>query len=106
MIRRHNPRVPANAPEDNAEQVDAGQAQDIADQAMNAVDEGYELSEHGGRPNPAAVMPDDVPDLIDKMNEMVSSGRIDMDAFAGEPMHDDDAEALGDTDDEGDDLAD
>lgn len=87
------------APEtDNSEQRDDGQAQDVAQDARLRATDLYEASEHGGRPNIGAVLPDDVPDLIDKMNDMVASGRIDNDAFAGEPMHDDEEDLLGDTD--------
>lgn len=38
---------------------------------------------------------DDVPDLVDHMKEMVSSGRIDMDAFRGERNDDDEEGGLG-----------
>ena len=47
-------------------------------------------------------MPDDVPDLVDTMNQMVSSGLIDNGAFAGEPMHDDEEDRLGETDSDDD----
>jgi len=88
---------------DNAEQNDDGQAQDVADDALNLADDPFEESEHGGSPNIGAVMPDDTPDLIDTMNQMVSSGVIDNGAFAGEPMHDDEEDRLGQTDDDEDD---
>ena len=88
-----------SAPElDNDEQRDADQAQDVADDAMIVDTDLSEESEHGGSPDRAAVMPDDVPDLVDTMNQMVSSGRIDNGAFAGEPMHDDEEDRLGETD--------
>lgn len=85
---------------DNREQRDEGQAQDVADEALHLGSDPAEESEHGGSANPAALIPDDVPDLVDKMNEMVRSGHIDNDAFAGEPMHDDEEDALGQTDDD------
>lgn len=87
--------------DENSEQADAGtQAQDVADDARRA---GHDLSEdsvHGGRTNPAQIIPDDVPDLVDKMNEMNSSGRIDFGAYAGEPMMDDEEDGMGETDDD------
>lgn len=86
--------------DDNDEQRDADQAQDVADDAMNVATDLSEDSEHGGSPNRGAVMPDDVPDLVDTMNQMVRSGRIDNGAFAGEPMHDDEEDRLGQTDDD------
>ncbi|CAA9324780.1 MAG: hypothetical protein AVDCRST_MAG90-1187 [uncultured Microvirga sp.] len=84
--------------DDNDEQRDADQAQDVARDAVNfnaklAVSE----SERGGNSDPTAVTPDDVPDLVDTMNQMVSSGHIDNGAFAGEPMHDDEEDRLGQT---------
>jgi sigma54-dependent transcription regulator len=39
---------------------------------------------------------DDVQDLVDKIAQMDSSGRIDMDAYRGEPNHDDNVDKLGD----------
>ena len=99
------PRVPNDdiAPElDNDEQRDADQAQDVADDAMMLDGDLSEESEHGGRSDPGAVMPDDVPDLVDTMNQMVTSGRIDNGAFAGEPMHDDEEDRLGQTDSDDD----
>jgi hypothetical protein len=86
---------------DNSEQDDPGQAQDVAEDARHRSTQALQDSEHGPS-DPNAVMPDDVPDLIDKMNEMVTSGHIDNGAFAGEPMHDDEEDRLGITDPEDD----
>ena len=99
------PREPNDdiAPElDNDEQHDADQAQDVADDALALDADVSEDSEHGGSPDRTAVIPDDVPDLVDTMNQMVTSGVIDNGAFAGEPMHDDEEDRLGDTDDDDD----
>ena len=77
----------------NAEQAEAGsQAQDVAADARVAALDCAEDSEHGGKPNPAQIIPDDAPDLVDKMNEMNRSGQIDMDAFEGEEDMDDEAD--------------
>lgn len=100
------PRTPNDdmAPElDNEGQRDADQAQDVADDAMLVDTDMSEDSEHGGSPDRTAVMPDDVPDLVDTMNQMVRSGRIDNGAYAGEPMHDDEEDRLGQTDSDDDD---
>ena len=76
--------------EQNAEQSEAGtQAQDVADDARVSALDRAEESEHGGKTNPAQLIPDDTPDLVDKMTEMNRSGRIDMDAYAGEENMDD-----------------
>jgi hypothetical protein len=98
-------RIPTDdlAPEtDNAEQRDEGQAQDVADDALGEGGDLSENSEHSGTSNPAGIIPDDVPDLVDTMNQMVTSGRIDNGAFAGEPMHDDEEDRLGKTDSDDD----
>lgn len=87
--------------EDNSEQADAGsQAQDVADAARVRSTDPAEDSERGGKPNPAQILPDDTPDLVERMEEMNRSGRIDNDAFAGEPQMDDEEDSLGPTEDE------
>lgn len=88
-------------PEENSEQSDTGaQAQDVAEDARFRSTDVSEDSERGGRPNPAQIIPDDTPDLVEKMNDMNRSGRIDNDAFAGEPQMDDEEEGLGPTESE------
>lgn len=90
--------------DENSEQNEAGsQANDVADDARSRATDLSEDSEHGGRSNPAQIIPDDVPDLVDKMEEMNRSGVIDNDAFAGEPQMDDEEDELGETDDEDED---
>lgn len=89
--------------EENFEQRDEGQAQDVASEAMDLLQdaEGHDSvggTEHGGSSDPTAIIPEDVPDLIDTMNQMLTSGRIDNGAFAGEPMMDDEEDQLGQTD--------
>lgn len=98
-------RNPDDPVEDNAEQRDEDQANAVGDEAVARLmrDQGAEGrdpivdTEHGGRPNPAGVIPEDTPDLVDTMNQMLTSGRIDNGAFAGEPMMDDEESMLGDT---------
>ena len=87
-----DPRLNADlAPEaHNSEQDDEGaQAQTLADEALRGRGEGLSDSEKvpGGDPG------DGIPDLVDHMNQMASSGRIDMSAFRGE-RSDDDEEGL------------
>jgi len=91
--RRKAPEPP-DPDRENAEQDETGsQAQDVAadalaDPARLGTDE---ESEHGGRSDPTELVPDDAQDLVDHMNDMVRSGRIDMDAYEGEePMDDED----------------
>lgn len=86
-------RLDINDPDaQNAEQADTGaQAQDVAQDARVVSLDLAEESEHGGKTNPAQLIPDDTPDVVDKMEEMRRSGRIDMDAFEGEEEMDDEA---------------
>lgn len=86
--------------EDNAEQDDDGaQAQDVAADALRNPYRGRESveSEHGGRTDPAQLTPDDAQDLVDHMNDMDRSGRIDMDAYEGEENMDDEDGSVPDT---------
>lgn len=89
----------------NREQLDEGQAQDVAEDARNR-QAGLGESSHGGKANPAQIIPDDVPDIVDRMNEMVRSGHIDNDAYAGEPAMDDEEAILGEEDADADDALD
>ena len=87
--------------EENDEQRDSGsQAQDVADDARVRSTDLSEDSERGGRPNSAQIIPEDTPDLVERREEMNRSGRIDMDAFAGEPQMDDEEDSLGPTEGE------
>lgn len=71
------------------------QAQTVADDALGRANDKYDDSEHGGSGDRTALTPDDTPDLIDRMEQMVSSGHIDMDAYRGEPAHDDEPDTYG-----------
>lgn len=86
--------------EENLGQADDGQADAVADDALHLGDDPAEASERAGGGDRGALIPDDVPDLVDRMTEMVRSGHIDNGAFAGEPMHDDEEGYLGVTDDD------
>ncbi|MDF0541861.1 hypothetical protein PX699_05885 [Sphingobium sp. H39-3-25] len=94
----------ALAPEtENAEQSEAGtQAQDVAADALAGRTGLSEDSERGGHSDPTKLLPDDTEDLVEKMNAMDRSGRIDFGAFAGEPSMDDEEDYYGDTDSEDD----
>lgn len=79
----------------NDEQLDPGQAQEVAEDALHGDWPASGDSRRGGRVDPGQMLPDDVPDLVEKMNDMLHSGRIDNDAYAGEPAHDDEEAILG-----------
>ena len=96
MDERDKTPFPEN--EDNSEQRDEGsQANDVAHDARVRSTDLSEDSERGGRANPAQIIPDDTPDLVERMEEMNRSGHIDMDAYAGEPQMDDEEDSLGPT---------
>ena len=63
----------------------------MADEALRGRGEGLSDSEkvRGGDPG------DGTPDLVDHMNQMASSGRIDMSAFRGERSDDDEEGTYG-----------
>ena len=87
--------------EENDEQRDEeAQAQTVTDDARVRSTDLSEDSERGGRTNPAQIIPDDTPDLVERMEEMNRSGHMDFDAFSGEPQMDDEEGALGQIDTE------
>ncbi|CAD7337714.1 hypothetical protein FIM10_11680 [Sphingomonadales bacterium 56] len=87
--------------EENDEQRDEGsQAQTVTDDARVRSTDLSEDSERGGSSNPAQIIPDDTPDLVERMEEMNRSGHMDFDAFSGEPQMDDEESALGQVDTE------
>lgn len=77
-------------------QQDAAQVLDAADMRRSSDMRPIGLSDHGRKNDPADVISDDVPDLIDRMEDMVHSGHIDEDAYDGEPIHDDAEGPFGD----------
>jgi hypothetical protein len=100
MDQNEKDRFP-DAIEENDEQRDEeSQAQTVTDDARVRSTDLSEDSERGGRTNPAQIIPDDTPDLVERMEEMNRSGHIDFDAFTGEPNMDDEESALGQVDTE------
>ena len=88
---KHRPADVNDPDAQNAEQDDAAsQAQQVAEDALRNPYRGGDVeTEHGGRADPTELIPDDTQDLVDHMNDMNRSGRIDMDAFDGEENMDD-----------------
>ncbi|QDH33293.1 hypothetical protein [Porphyrobacter sp. YT40] len=96
----------------NAEQEMRGkQAQDVAADAQREESHTSGPTE-STKPESSGmeVAPASKGDLIDEMRRMENSGQIDMSAYAGEPNHDDEANAYGadttDNDDDEDMVAD
>lgn len=96
MMPDPDPRIdPDAAPEThNSEQEDEdAQAQTVADEARGRDSRGDDAMD-SEKVN-SGDESDDVPDLIDRMKQMESSGIIDMGAFRGEPNDDDEEDGLG-----------
>lgn len=78
----------------NAEQDDHGeQTQEVAEDAMKPSERSPTESEKDD--NSSGLMDDSTQDIVDHMRDMESSGRIDMDAYRGEPNHDDNVDKYG-----------
>ena len=83
------------APENrNSEQDDEStQAQTFADEALGRSSDDFGLDDTGKVPTGSDG--DDAEDVVDHMKQMVTSGRIDNDAFRGERNDDDEEDLLG-----------
>ena len=85
------------APETHNDEQDdhRAQAQEVAQQAEQLTPETRSPTESEKGPNQSGLMGDSTQDTIDHMRDMESSGRIDMDAYQGEPNHDDNVDKYG-----------
>ncbi len=92
---RSPPRPVDREDEANAEQREPDQAQDVTADSLRASTDLSEESERGGHADRGLVAPQDTPDLVETMDGMVRSGRIDTGAFSGEPEMDDEEDELG-----------
>lgn len=87
-----------DAPENREQDDEDAQAQTVADdviRGMAGAQADSQDSDHGGDTNPAQIIPDDTQDVVDHMEQMESSGLIDMDAYRGERNDDDESGMLG-----------
>ncbi len=98
MIDRDKPNSDTSAPETvNSEQEDGDtQAQTVADEAIARAtsvlgEQGESERVRGGIDDEGG----DAQDLVDHMNQMVTSGHIDMSAFRGERSDDDEEGMYG-----------
>ena len=85
------------APETHNDEQDdhRNQAQEVAEQAQQVTTETTSPTESEKSDNKSGLMGDSTQDTIDHMRDMESSGRIDMDAYRGEPNHDDNVDKYG-----------
>ena len=85
------------APETHNDEQDdhRSQAQEVAEQARQVTTQTTSPTESAKDDNKSGLMGDSTQDTIDHMRDMESSGRIDMDAYRGEPNHDDNVDKYG-----------
>lgn len=80
----------------NTEQEDGDtQAQTVADEALSRATNVLGEQDLGDKVRGSGDEEDDMPDLVDHMKQMVSSGRIDMSAYRGERSDDDEEGMYG-----------
>ena len=80
----------------NDEQDDhRNQAQEVAREAQATTTETSSPTESEKGPNKSGLMGDSTQDTVDHMRDMESSGRVDMNAYRGEPNHDDNVDKYG-----------
>ena len=85
------------APETHNDEQDdhRSQAQQVAEDAEALTEETGSPTESVKKPNPGDLSGDSTQDVVDHMRDMESSGRIDMDAYRGEPNMDDNEDKYG-----------
>ena len=83
------------APETHNDEQDdhLSQTQEVAEEAMEPSTRSP--TESGKGDNSSGLMNDSTQDTVDSMRDMESSGRIDMEAYRGEPNHDDNVDKYG-----------
>lgn len=90
-------RMASLAPENHNDEQDdhRSQAQEVAEQARQLTPGTGSPTESAKSKNTSGLMNDSTQDLVDHMRDMESSGRIDMDAYQGEPNMDDNEDKYG-----------
>lgn len=88
----HDPDLAPELVNDEQEE-ESAQAQTIADEALDRATSAFGLED--SEKVSTGDESDDVQDLVDHMNQMESSGRIDMDAYRGERNDDEEEGRYG-----------
>ncbi|MEW4449720.1 hypothetical protein [Qipengyuania sp. JC766] len=85
------------APETHNDEQDdhRNQAQEVTKEARSTTVATGSPTESEKGPNKSGLMNDSTQDVVDHMRDMESSGRVDMDAYKGEPNHDDNVDKYG-----------
>lgn len=71
------------------------QAQQVTEEARQLSPNPEAATESEKGPGETDLMNDSTQDTVDRMNDMESSGRVDMDAYRGEPNMDDNEDKYG-----------
>ena len=85
------------APETHNDEQDdhRNQAQEVSEEAQQLTRDTESPTESTKSPTNSDLMGDSTQDLVDHMRDMESSGRVDMDAYRGEPNMDDNVDKYG-----------
>ena len=85
------------APETHNDEQDdhRAQAQEVSEEAQALTEETGSPTESNKDRNDSGLMNDSTQDVVDHMRDMESSGRVDMDAYRGEPNLDDNVDKYG-----------
>lgn len=85
------------APETHNDEQDdhRNQAQKVAEQARAESGQGESPTQSSKNEPSSDILGNATQDTVDHMRDMESSGRIDMDAYDGEPNHDDNVDKYG-----------
>ncbi len=96
-VKSQEQRQAGLAPETHNDEQDdhRKQAQEVAEQARKTTTETTSPTESVKSENKSGLMNDSTQDTVDHMRDMESSGRVDMDAYNGEPNHDDNVDKYG-----------
>ena len=94
-VKNQEQRQADLAPETHNDEQDdhRSQAQEVSEQAQRPETESPAESRKSD--NTSGLMDDSTQDVVDRMRDMESSGRIDMDAYRREPNHDDNVDKYG-----------
>jgi len=88
-------KTPAPESVNTEQEDDDNQAQTVADEALARATSVLGEQDLGEKVNRPGQDDADMPDLVDHMKQMVSSGRIDMSAYRGERSDDDEEGMYG-----------
>ncbi|MXP26909.1 hypothetical protein GRI39_12785 [Altererythrobacter indicus] len=96
-VENQEQRQAGMAPETHNDEQDdhLSQAQEISEEAQGLTPNSESPTESLKQKADGDVSGDSTQDLVDHMRDMESSGRIDMDAYRGEPNYDDDVDKYG-----------